>query len=773
MNKNQKNLLKLLSEIDAICQNQNIVYYAAGGTVIGAVRHQGFIPWDDDIDIYMTRENWLKFKEYFSKNAPDGRVLECWEDNSGYHNLLARYMDVNTTAIYKYELFDDAHMGQLIDIFILDPMSSAPEETESYIRDVMLLSDVLCEYIFYSKRHSSYAEYEALMEEAETQGKDFVIQKLLKSLERYEEKDADCYMLRWGGMPHIFPKEMFQEPKRRPFENLEIPLPSRISDYLLQLYGLDWMYIPPRGEKLTHKSFTNIDVPYDSYKSVIQSRISPSVASRCIARKKDYCRNMADIRKNAEDAAALEGEFIRRRLQRRLAEKELTDDERNDLFSEYLSMQCRKDFIGSGTFEGFYKKWNPTFIDIGDENLFAALQILLRDEQLSKADKILLAREKQLSRPLSQDLKNLRDTLQDIRKASSLYEFGKYEDAEKIIDLALERNKNSALYKFKLILLGTHLSDEESGETYEKLLTELPLTEKNEGDFAKLKGDFYFHKKLWKEAFDSYACALTGTNNALFHLQIQHTVRNFQEELLTHMRRWHARKDGDKDEYRLALSAWLRLFPESSELLCLYIETYEFGLPELLRENIICRICADPTKIDDRVYNCIAAKMGWDMQNAKFEIFVRYDPQEAAHMDWLLDKHLDISIYQYGRFCALKGDYAKAYQCYFTLKDSRDEYVAIRLKNLFKADWKKYTTLANEKKIDLDFTYKYKHFTPKTYIALLKDYEILPADTDYDYTEKSLSSFIQKNKEAGIDLYPLQSSEEDEDNNSEKEDDER
>lgn len=159
-----------------------------------------------------------------------------------------------------------------------------------------------------------------------------------------------------------------------------------------------------------------------------------------------------------------------------------------------------------------------------------------------------------------------------------------------------------------------------------------------------MKGDYYFHKKLWKEAFDSYACAFTGTNNAIFHLQIQHTVRNFQEEFLTHMRQWHGRKDGDEDEYRLALSAWLRLFPKSSELLCLYIETYESGPPELLRENIICRICSDPSKIDERVYNCIAAKMGWDMQNAKFEIFVRYDPQEAARMDWLLDKHLDKSV---------------------------------------------------------------------------------------------------------------------------------
>ena len=68
MNVHQKHLLDLLKEVDAFCREHGITYYCAGGTVIGAARHRGFIPWDDDIDIYMTRENFFKFdkalKEY-------------------------------------------------------------------------------------------------------------------------------------------------------------------------------------------------------------------------------------------------------------------------------------------------------------------------------------------------------------------------------------------------------------------------------------------------------------------------------------------------------------------------------------------------------------------------------------------------------------------------------------------------------------------------------------------------------------------------------------
>ena len=75
MTDHQKFLLKLLQEIDDICQKYHITYYLGGGTTIGAVRHEGFVPWDDDADVLMTRNEWKKFVQAFQKEAPKNPCL--------------------------------------------------------------------------------------------------------------------------------------------------------------------------------------------------------------------------------------------------------------------------------------------------------------------------------------------------------------------------------------------------------------------------------------------------------------------------------------------------------------------------------------------------------------------------------------------------------------------------------------------------------------------------------------------------------------------------
>ena len=77
MTEKQKYLLKLFQEVDEICKEHNLRYVMAGGSLVGAVRHEGFVPWDDDVDLYMPRSDWEKFVEICRTELPPERKIQC------------------------------------------------------------------------------------------------------------------------------------------------------------------------------------------------------------------------------------------------------------------------------------------------------------------------------------------------------------------------------------------------------------------------------------------------------------------------------------------------------------------------------------------------------------------------------------------------------------------------------------------------------------------------------------------------------------------------
>ena len=88
--------LQILKEIDKICQDNNIEYYLCGGTLLGAIRHKGFSPWDDDIDIAMTRKNYCKFLKICQEKLPNEYFLDCYETNKKYYFPYAKVKMKNT-----------------------------------------------------------------------------------------------------------------------------------------------------------------------------------------------------------------------------------------------------------------------------------------------------------------------------------------------------------------------------------------------------------------------------------------------------------------------------------------------------------------------------------------------------------------------------------------------------------------------------------------------------------------------------------------------------
>ena len=77
--------MEILDQIDQICERHNITYYADGGTLLGAVRHKGFIPWDDDLDICMFKDELDKFIKYAKEELKDPYFLQTWETEEGFY----------------------------------------------------------------------------------------------------------------------------------------------------------------------------------------------------------------------------------------------------------------------------------------------------------------------------------------------------------------------------------------------------------------------------------------------------------------------------------------------------------------------------------------------------------------------------------------------------------------------------------------------------------------------------------------------------------------
>ena len=98
-------MLNILKEIDKICKKHNLIYFLDGGTLLGAVRHKGFIPWDDDVDIGMPREDYRKFLKIAQKELPDYLFLQTFETDKYYdiYQVPSKVRD-NRTLIFEHNV---------------------------------------------------------------------------------------------------------------------------------------------------------------------------------------------------------------------------------------------------------------------------------------------------------------------------------------------------------------------------------------------------------------------------------------------------------------------------------------------------------------------------------------------------------------------------------------------------------------------------------------------------------------------------------------------
>lgn len=262
----QKVLLEIMDDIHFVCEKNNLTYYLGGGSALGAVRHKGFIPWDDDMDVIMPREDYDKLPELLNSEFPDKYFFEEIRRNEKYD---ANFMKVRLKGTLLCELFesDIENAGIFIDINPLENLydSSLLRKLHGYFCEFLLL---ICSCVRIKNNAPLIMPYITDSKQIKIVKRKLNLAKLLSflSLRKWllftEKRLSVCknknshFVSIPTGRGHYFgemqPRKTFEKAVLTEFENRKYYIMSDTNAYLTGLFGADYMTPPPESNRERH-----------------------------------------------------------------------------------------------------------------------------------------------------------------------------------------------------------------------------------------------------------------------------------------------------------------------------------------------------------------------------------------------------------------------------------------------------------------------------------------------------------------------------------------
>lgn len=253
----------MLREIDRICRKHEIKYFISYGTMLGAVRHGGFIPWDDDVDVAMLREEFEKFRKIAPKELNERFSYESHVNHNGYHYFFDRITAKNTYFASKYSDGYEMHKGISVDIFVVDAVPADPKAAYRFWKGLMRRRMIMNVRWKNTARHDkAYLLSKLLLPILRLKSMDSYSRSYEKAVRKYERKNTGRVMP--ASSDHVyrgtFPAETFSEVIPYRFDDVDTFIPAGYKEFLTAWYSENYMDMLPLSEQNPFHDYYRLDL---------------------------------------------------------------------------------------------------------------------------------------------------------------------------------------------------------------------------------------------------------------------------------------------------------------------------------------------------------------------------------------------------------------------------------------------------------------------------------------------------------------------------------
>lgn len=248
----QKKQVEILMLIQELCNRNNINFSIYAGTALGAVRHKGFIPWDDDVDIAMSRNDYIRFKEVCKTQLPEKYTFQDYHSEPDFPMCFGKIRDNNTTFIEEEIQHLDINKGVFVDIF---PFDVVPSNKFLRLTQFMFASlNLLFARGYPSKKDGKvmYSISKIILSVIPKNTQHKFRGFCEKQISRYKNENYDnvAFLIdRFGNLRKYFPYDLLNSYTVLEFENINVPIFRDYQKYLTIQYG-DYMKLPPEEERV-------------------------------------------------------------------------------------------------------------------------------------------------------------------------------------------------------------------------------------------------------------------------------------------------------------------------------------------------------------------------------------------------------------------------------------------------------------------------------------------------------------------------------------------